>query len=320
MFGLSLKERLQKEIIIGCDKEISRFESGIRRLNRELNEQDKEWDQKRYMEIVGDYSYAAVQRINEKLSTEAKIRMQLLNLRQLLNSSSNYSIIGFPEEIDVDFLANNGPLVGYLWAMNYHYITGNKIAEQDYAKYIRPLNEYQVKKINEVLDKIEKEAEVEEFGTGTKGKAKKIVAFVRFYSERTASSKEAFLNKNGSIPTIECVLMGLSCFLAAGFANDNDLAFELIPSYQREIMTGVSKAEYDRRSRLIQTYYSEIRGLAIQIQKQKKDWYDSWLLETSKMIAEMYNASTDSHSIAVVGASITSLLEIIAPRYICRKK
>lgn len=310
MFGFSAKEKLQKEVIIGCDKEISQFESDFRKLNKELKEQGKDFDQKRYMEIVGNYSYVAIQEINKKLTEEAKLRSQMIMFQ------SNFTAAGLPKEVDVDFLIENGPMVGYLWALNYYYITGKKIAEQDYIKFIRPLNEYQNKKINEVIDKIEKEEDREMYGAGTAGKAKKIVASVRQFSSITASRKEVFPNGNGNIPNIECVLIGISCFIAAGFANDNDLAYEIIPTYQKEIMKDVSKAEYDRRSQLIQNCYSEFRDLSIRVQEREKDWFNSWLLETSKLAAEKYNAATDMNSITTIGASIKTLLETIDPRFI----
>ena len=70
------------------------------------------------------------------------------------------------------------------------------------------------------------------FGFGVKGKAKNLLSTISRFSSLLLQQKDAYPNGDGNQDDVECVLTALSCFLVSGFANDNDLAFELVPTYQ----------------------------------------------------------------------------------------
>ena len=124
-----------------------------------------------------------------------------------------------------------------------------------------------------------------------------------------------FPAKHGDTAIVECVLLGISCFLSTGFANDSELAFEIIPAYQKQIMKNVSKQEYDTRTQSIQSHYSDFRDLAIHIQEDENGSFEELLKRFSTLAAQKYNASQEMDSLYIIGASILEILHLIDPKY-----
>ena len=152
------------------------------------------------------------------------------------------------------------------------------------------------------------------FGFGVKGKAKNLLSVIFRFSSILLQQNDVFPNRDGNQDDVECVLTGLSCFLASGFANDNDLAFELVPTYQKQIMPKVNKQEFDRRTQLVQTYYSEFRDKAIEIQEGQTDWLMPLVEEFGHMIARYLhlNDTYDCHS--TLSACVLELTNNINPK------
>ena len=82
-------------------------------------------------------------------------------------------------------------------------------------------------------------------GIGTKGKAKNLMKTITRFSEIMVKQKNVFPN-GGNALDVEFVLVPMSAFLVSGFANDNDVAFQMLPTYQKKIMPYVNKEEYDK--------------------------------------------------------------------------
>lgn len=133
------------------------------------------------------------------------------------------------------------------------------------------------------------------------------------FSEILAGRNEVFPS-GGSVSEIECVLVGMACFLVVGFAGDNNLAFELVPTYQKKIMPTVNKQEYDNKTQLVQKYFSEYRENAITIQESGKDWFTPMVDKFAELTARNFNVefTTDCH--AMLCACVLQLISIINPK------
>ena len=151
------------------------------------------------------------------------------------------------------------------------------------------------------------------FGIGVKDKAKKLYSTITRFSNILSEQTKVFPN-GGNTKDIQCLLTGISCFLVSGFANDDNLAFELVPTYQRAIMPTVSKDEYDRRTKQVQNYYTKYRDRAIEMQEGNKDWFWPLILEFGRMMADDLNAKKTEESYNVLGACVTELISNINPK------
>ena len=152
------------------------------------------------------------------------------------------------------------------------------------------------------------------FGIGAKAKAKKLLSVIGRFSSILTQQQDVFPNGDGNQEDIECVLTGLSCFLATGFANDNDLAYELVPAYQKKIMPTVNKQEYDRRSQQVQSYYTSFREKAITIQESRKDWLMSLVEEFANMIAGYLSINNTYDCHTTLCACVIELIDNINPK------
>ena len=151
------------------------------------------------------------------------------------------------------------------------------------------------------------------FGFGTKGKAKSLMKTITRFSNILASQSSVFPD-GGNVCEIECVLVGLSAFLVAGFSNDSNLALELIPTYQRKIMPTVNKAEYDRKTLLVQKYYSEYRETAIYYQENVKDWFIPLRDKLAEITAKNLNVEFNKDCFTTLAACILELINNINPQ------
>lgn len=151
------------------------------------------------------------------------------------------------------------------------------------------------------------------FGFGTKGKAKSLMKTISKFSNILSYRKEVFPS-GGDESKIECVLVGLSTFLTAGFSDDKNLVFELPPAYQRKIMSSVDEIEYNRRSQLIQDYYLEFRETAIYYQENVEDWIVPLCKKFAEMTAIKLNVDINDDSISTLTACILELINNINPK------
>ena len=146
MFGLSLKEKLFNGMKRLCNEKLPIFEADMRDFLKVASSMDENKAKKEYLSLVGRYSDAISGELANGFGSTAALKAGL--------AFQSPKIAGLPDEINMDFLLDTGPLVGYYFAFYYYGITGNKIAQNDYAKYIRPLNQYQTDLINTVLNKL----------------------------------------------------------------------------------------------------------------------------------------------------------------------
>ena len=148
------------------------------------------------------------------------------------------------------------------------------------------------------------------FGFDVKRKANKVMNLITDFSNRIINNRKVYPFGGGNQEDVECILTGLSCFLASGFANNDNLAYELVPAYQKKIMPSVTELQYNLRTELLQRYYLEFRETAIRYQENGGDWFYPLMEEFSHMIAEyldIQNASDDCYG--VFGACIVTLIE-----------
>lgn len=106
-------------------------------------------------------------------------------------------------------------------------------------------------------------------GIGTKGKAKNLMKTITRFSEIMVKQKNVFPN-GGNALDVEFVLVPMSAFLVSGFANDNDVAFQMLPTYQKKIMPYVNKEEYDEKTARFQELFTEYREKAIEVQENNE--------------------------------------------------
>ena len=145
MFGLSIKEKLYKAIMRLTEEKLPVFEQKFAYLieNRSTMSDDAANDF--YISCIGSYSDAVSGVLADTMGRTAAIKAGL--------AFQSPTIAGLPEELDMEHLLSTGPLVGYYFALYYYGITGKKISLDDYGKFIRPLNQYQVNLINSVISK-----------------------------------------------------------------------------------------------------------------------------------------------------------------------
>lgn len=146
------------------------------------------------------------------------------------------------------------------------------------------------------------------FGFGIKEKAKSLMKTITRFSNVLANQSNIFPD-GGNVCEIECVLVGLSAFLAAGFSNNSNLALELIPTYQHKIMPTVNKAEYDRKSMLVQEYYSEYRETAIYYQENVEDWFVPLRDKLAELTAKNLNVEPNIDCLMTLVACILELID-----------
>ena len=151
------------------------------------------------------------------------------------------------------------------------------------------------------------------FGFGAKSKAKKLMDVITEFSGILAGRKEVF-PYGGNVKDIECVLVGMSCFLVVGFAGDNNLAYELVPTYQKRIMPTVNKLEYDTKTQLVQKYFSEYRENAISIQESQKDWFTPMVDKFAELSAMYFNVDFTEDCHSTLCACILQLISAINPK------
>lgn len=149
-------------------------------------------------------------------------------------------------------------------------------------------------------------------GFGIKGKAKNLYSVISRFSGILSGQKEVFPS-GGNVKDIECLLTGISCFLVTGFANDNNLAYELVPTYQKAIMPTVNKNEFDSRTKQVQEYYEKYRNRAIDIQEGQDDWFWPLMQEFGRMMADDLNANKTKASFDTLSACIVELISKINP-------
>ncbi len=80
----------------------------------------------------------------------------------------------------------------------------------------------------------------------------------------------------------ECLLLGIQSFLISGFKQDYDLALELIPAYQKKIMSFVDREEYNAITKYLNDTYVEYREIAVKIQFSSENWQRTMLEEFAK--------------------------------------
>ena len=151
------------------------------------------------------------------------------------------------------------------------------------------------------------------FGFGTKNKAKKLMDVITEFSRLLAGRKEVF-PYGGNEKDIECVLVGMACFLVVGFAGDNNLAYELVPTYQKKIMPTVNKLEYDTKTQLVQKYFSEYRENAILIQESQKDWFTPMVDKFAELSAMYFNVEFTEGCHTMLCACVLELISVINPK------
>ena len=151
------------------------------------------------------------------------------------------------------------------------------------------------------------------FGFGVKGKANNLLKEILRFSKILSEQKQVFPHGT-NIENVECVLVGMACFLVVGFAQDERLAYELVPTYQRKIMPLVSKAEYDFRTNLLQEYYSAYRDDAIHIQETQTAWLWPMIKSFSERTARYFEIEPTNDACTTIGACIVELINTINPK------
>lgn len=136
MFGLSMKERLYKAIRTQCDETIPEIDADLRAFARKAVSMADADFEKEYCRIIGMHSNAVSAVLAQTLGSGAGSKAGL--------AMQSPQVTGLPEEFDLDYLLDSGPKVGYYFAFYYYAVTGNQISLDDYGKYIRPLNKYQL--------------------------------------------------------------------------------------------------------------------------------------------------------------------------------
>ena len=117
------------------------------------------------------------------------------------------------------------------------------------------------------------------------------------------------VNKN-----LECSLVAMSCFLVSGLASDDNLAYELIPVYQKKIMPTVDKTEYDRRTQAIQRYFSEYRENAIKIQESQQNYFMPMVEKFAELTATNIGVSASPEQLSTLCNYILELIRTINPK------
>ena len=136
MFGFSIKERLYKAIHTQTDETISDIDTDLRAFAHKANSMTSEALEKEYTRMIGMHSNAVSAALAQTLGSTVAFKAGM--------AIQSPHITGLPEEFDLDYLLDSGPKVGFYFAFYYYAVTGNQINLDDYGKYIRPLNKYQL--------------------------------------------------------------------------------------------------------------------------------------------------------------------------------
>lgn len=150
-------------------------------------------------------------------------------------------------------------------------------------------------------------------GIGTKGKAKKLMKTITRFSEIMVKQKNVFPN-GGNALDVEFVLVPMSAFLVSGFANDNDVAFQMLPTYQKKIMPYVNKEEYDEKTARFQELFTEYREKAIEVQENNEDWFWKFIYEFADLTAKNMGSENTDDAKKTIGACIVELINTINPK------
>ncbi len=140
MLGLSIKEKLYKAIRQQTLEKMPVFEREFSDFLRKVDFMSEEQMNKAYFNCVQGYSNAVSEVLASGFDGVVTTRLSFALMSP--------SVAGLPDD--------TGPFVGNYFAYYYYAIMGREISPEDYGKYIRPLNQYQVSLINGVIDKIER--------------------------------------------------------------------------------------------------------------------------------------------------------------------
>jgi hypothetical protein len=105
----------------------------------------------------------------------------------------------------------------------------------------------------------------------------------------------------------ECLLLGMQSFLISGFKQDNDLALELLPAYQKKIMPFVNREEYNALTKYLTETYPVYRELAIKVQFSSEQWQSTLLEEFAKQTIT-YMGTVNSYETIETVISFIALL------------
>ena len=132
-------------------------------------------------------------------------------------------------------------------------------------------------------------------------------------SEQTAIPS----SKLSDIDEITRILVGATCFFITGLTGKNDVAFELIPAYQRSIRQTVNEAEYNRRSESLQKYYSDFRDAAIEVQDISAEFQNNIVFSVierfTSMTLEYLDIEINNSTLSVFGDIYVKLVKQVRP-------
>ena len=133
------------------------------------------------------------------------------------------------------------------------------------------------------------------------------------------------LSKQTAIPTsklsnvdeITRIFVGATCFFITGITGKNDVAFELIPAYQRSIRQTVNETEYNRKSESLQKYYSDFRNAAVEVQDISTEFQNnvvfSMIERFTSMTLEYLDIEINNSTSSVFGDIYIKLVKQIQP-------
>ena len=79
-------------------------------------------------------------------------------------------------------------------------------------------------------------------------------------------------------------------------------------------MPKVNKQEYDRRTQLLQNYFSAFREKAIEIQEGQKDWFMPLVEEFAHMMASYLKVEDTEDCHCLLSACVLELINNINPK------
>ncbi|BCK85380.1 hypothetical protein MM59RIKEN_26990 [Pusillibacter faecalis] len=151
MFGLSTRETLVRAIENACRNEICVYKNCVKDGLAHYSEWSEEEISRHALLARREYANAVFDAMLESFRVsspiiDARIKLVIWNPR----------VTGVPDEIDTDYLADNGFSAGVTYAICYFAVTNKKINPSKDFKIISALNHYQTKLMNDALDELDK--------------------------------------------------------------------------------------------------------------------------------------------------------------------
>ena len=151
VFGLSTRETLVRAIENACRNEICVYKNCVKDGLAHYSEWSDEEISRHALLARREY----VNAVFDAIMASFRISSPIIDARIKLVICDPH-VTGVPDEIDTDYLADNGFSAGITYAIFYFAVTNKKIKPSKDFKIISALNHYQAKLMNDVLNELDK--------------------------------------------------------------------------------------------------------------------------------------------------------------------